>query len=62
MDTEIDKLTLPQDEVFVVVSSFLPPSAASSSARPQLQFLQAFLTPVVPQTRTRSIFVLFWTL
>ena len=48
----IDQFTFPQAEVFVwtgwATTSF--PSAANSSARPQEQFLQAFLLPVVPHT------------
>jgi hypothetical protein len=48
----IDQFTFPQAEVLVwtgcSTTSF--PSAANSSARPQEQFLQAFLLPVVPHT------------
>ena len=40
-------LTLPHDEVLVVVGTF---SASNSSARPQEQFLHAFRFPVVPHT------------
>jgi hypothetical protein len=46
------ELTLPQAEVLVcaggAAAGFL--STANSSARPQEQFLQAFLLPVVPHT------------
>lgn len=41
-------LTLPQEDLDGF--EFLSASPASSSAKPQLQSLQAFLFPVVPQT------------
>ena len=45
-------LTLPHDEVAVLEEIDISPfSAASSSAKPQEQSLQAFRFPVVPHTR-----------
>lgn len=50
-------LTLPHDEVLIWGSCCLgiSLSAASSSASPQEQFLQAFLFPVVPQTANNKM-------
>jgi hypothetical protein len=52
----IVEITFPQAEVVVCVGcadATLPP-AANSSARPQEQFLQAFLLPVVPHTSKQT--------
>ena len=46
------KLTLPHEEVNDFFVGSLP--SDNSSARPQEQSLQAFLLPVVPQTRSEA--------
>ena len=44
-------LTLPHADVAFFAMGVVPLSFSSSSAKPQEQFLQAFLFPVVPHTK-----------